>query len=313
MAHSFKVYVALSASLLLRALATSVTDGWTSVGCYTDSRDSRTLRTASFTSVDDMTVSDCISFCATGNYKYAGLEFGRECYCDNNIHTPAAPANVADCNMTCTGDQTSTCGGVDRISIVTASRTPLGCYTDSRDSRTLRTASFTSVDDMTIQSCIDFCAVGNYQYAGLEFGRECYCDNIIQTPAVQVNLGQCNMTCTGDGTTFCGAADRISISTLSWTTLGCYTDSRDSRTLRTASFTSVEDMTIQSCLDFCTAGQYQFAGLEFGRECYCDNTIRTPATSTDIEDCNVPCTGDSDAFCGGVDRISIATFTSSLT
>jgi len=42
---------------------------------------------------------------------------------------------------------------------------------DSTANRTLRTAAFTDVNNMTIESCIAFCTPNGYQYAGLEFSR----------------------------------------------------------------------------------------------------------------------------------------------
>ncbi|KAF9002781.1 hypothetical protein BDQ17DRAFT_1242962 [Cyathus striatus] len=66
------------ASVINQARQTaSLPSGWSFTGCYSDSVDSRTLRTASFTSVDSMTISSCIDFCITGNFQFAGLEFGR--------------------------------------------------------------------------------------------------------------------------------------------------------------------------------------------------------------------------------------------
>jgi hypothetical protein len=68
-----------------------------------------------------------------------------------------------------------------------------------------------------------------------------------------------------------------------WSVLGCYTfvnsllvhfslpdslhyrDSTSARTLKTAAFTSVDNMTIESCLSFCTPAAYNFAGVEFAR------------------------------------------------
>ncbi|KAF9459880.1 WSC domain-containing protein [Collybia nuda] len=93
-----------------------------------------------------------------------------------------------------------------------------------------------------------------------------------------------------------------------WTALGCFTDARDSRTLRTASTTSLDLMTLEVCAGFCTRnfGVFTYAGVEFGRECYCDNTIREPAVIADDSGCNIPCTGDTSQNCGGEDRIFIA-------
>lgn len=45
----------------------------------------------------------------------------------------------------------------------------------------------------------------------------------------------------------------------------CSSDIPSARTLRVASFTNVNNMTIESCLAFCTPAGYNFAGLEFSR------------------------------------------------
>ena len=47
----------------------------------------------------------------------------------------------------------------------------LEIISDSTINRTLRTAAFTDVNNMTIESCIAFCTPNGYQYAGLEFSR----------------------------------------------------------------------------------------------------------------------------------------------
>jgi len=52
------------------------------------------------------------------------------------------------------------------------------------------------------------------------------------------------------------------------------------RTLRVASFTDVDNMTIESCIAFCTPSGYQFAGVEFARVSDRDQ-ITVQFTSTD--------------------------------
>ena len=118
--------------------------------------------------------------------------------CDNIIRSPDSPANVADCNMPCTGNKAEFCGAPYRISIfshtspvqVDPGWSSLGCYTfvaqdvpkccgmlthvqpfsDSSSSRTLRTAAHLSAGNMTIGSCLEFCGPAGYKYAGVEYG-----------------------------------------------------------------------------------------------------------------------------------------------
>lgn len=56
-----------------------------------------------------MTVNQCLSFC--GDDKYAGLEYGRECWCADMLNSYATKLPDASCSLTCTGDVTEVCGG----------------------------------------------------------------------------------------------------------------------------------------------------------------------------------------------------------
>lgn len=66
----------LSASPL--GFAQELPEGWTALGCYSDTAAPRTLG-AQVTVNAAMTVERCIATCDAADYKYAGLEFGSEC------------------------------------------------------------------------------------------------------------------------------------------------------------------------------------------------------------------------------------------
>ena len=51
---------------------------WTSLACYTDNVDARTLTGVELVS-DSMTTAMCKNFCNSRGFKYAGTEWGREC------------------------------------------------------------------------------------------------------------------------------------------------------------------------------------------------------------------------------------------
>ena len=52
-------------------------EGWTALGCYTDTAAPRTLG-AQVSVHAAMTIERCIETCDAADYKYAGLEFGSE-------------------------------------------------------------------------------------------------------------------------------------------------------------------------------------------------------------------------------------------
>ncbi|KAH8984568.1 WSC domain-containing protein [Lactarius hatsudake] len=89
--------------------------GWTSRGCYSDSTSSRSLERR----VDpgDVTVESCVSTCQSQSFTIAGLEFGQECWCGNQIQSPGASIAQSSCNKACTGDSTEVCGGPDALQV----------------------------------------------------------------------------------------------------------------------------------------------------------------------------------------------------
>lgn len=70
---------------------------------------------------------------------------------------------------------------------------------------------------MTIQLCLERCY--GYQWAGVEFGRECWCGNKLQLDtkagtakgAMNTTEAECNFRCPGDESVYCGARVRLSL------------------------------------------------------------------------------------------------------
>ncbi|RYP09160.1 hypothetical protein DL764_001431 [Monosporascus ibericus] len=69
-------------------------------------------------------------------------------------------------------------------------------------------------ETMTVPLCLDYCAENTstrYQYAGLEYSRECWCANELNSLSAKLPDGQCNTTCDGDATMACGGALKLSV------------------------------------------------------------------------------------------------------
>lgn len=91
-----------------------------------------------------------------------------------------------------------------------------------------------------------------------------------------------------------------------WVPLGCYIDGNaGGRTLASASFTNTTSMTTESCISFCDAQGFVYAGTEFSQECYCGDFFANGGTNTTASDCNMPCSGDSAEICGAGNRLSV--------
>lgn len=199
------------------------------------------------------TIETCTTYCGSHGYSWAGLEYGRECWCDQRLLN-AIKAPDSDCSMKCVGNSSQTCGNGDRLSIynngvsdsgpVTNPGPPgwsyLACYTDS-GSRTLRSSVAVGGSGMTVAGCTTTCKSAGYTFAGVEYGSECWCDRSIRSPGV-VSATGCNMLCAGNATEYCGGSDRLTVyeivdagaanpSTLpaAWRSLGCYTDDAAAR------------------------------------------------------------------------------------
>lgn len=205
---------------------------WTSLGCYTDSTGSRTLNAAQNYDYKSMTTESCAAFCKL--YKYFGTEYSQECYCSNTIASQSTIASNAgqSCNMVCTGDSTETCGGAGYLNLyqnplsnLPASPSTVGpysfagCYTDSTSNRTLPDARNNDAS-LTIESCAAFCSSGGYTYMGTEYGGECYCAQKVSSSSTNATIWDCSMSCNGNSSEACGAANRISLYKLPSSTNG---------------------------------------------------------------------------------------------
>lgn len=191
----------------------------------------RALSGPAYTSGTEMTLESCADFCS--GHKYFGTEYGGECYCGNDLDPSSDSADQTDCSMRCTGDETELCGAGNRLSLystddvaeppaaptqpetVTAGSnewTFEDCYTEEAATevgvRTLAAAVFAD-DDMTLEVCAELCE--DYAYFGAEYGRECYCGDVLTEGSEAVLGTDCNMSCAGNGSEFCGAGNRLSV------------------------------------------------------------------------------------------------------
>ena len=56
-----------------------------------------------------MTAETCLKFC--GDKSYAGLEYGRECWCAASLNAQAQKLDDKECNLQCLGNKAQVCGG----------------------------------------------------------------------------------------------------------------------------------------------------------------------------------------------------------
>ncbi|RPA85829.1 hypothetical protein BJ508DRAFT_411799 [Ascobolus immersus RN42] len=212
-------------------------EGWDSLGCYVDQIGLRTLAFG-FPVAAPFTTQKCLNVCKANGYKYAGTEYGGECFCDNSFKNGGGPApdGNAYCNMECAGAPTEICGGPNRLSVYenteepatttttgggagpTTTTTPpaaeptdgwndIGCYTDGA-ARAL--SHYEIVPGNTVEKCTAACQSGGYKYAGMEYGAECYCGNTIANGHTKATSG-CDMPCAGNPEQLCGGPFRLNV------------------------------------------------------------------------------------------------------
>lgn len=97
-------------------------------GCF-DDVGNRALEQANYElDRNDMSIELCVGTCLRKGFAYAGVEYGSECYCDNEIRPPhmqvygnTSTENIlitcANPEFACRGDLTQMCGGFAAIGI----------------------------------------------------------------------------------------------------------------------------------------------------------------------------------------------------
>ncbi|OAA65943.1 legume lectin domain containing protein [Niveomyces insectorum RCEF 264] len=200
--------------------------GYASLGCFHEPASGRAL--ANQLSPLAQTVDDCLAVAGAQNYKYAGVEYGGECWVGDSLSTGASQVNLTTCSMTCNGNGSEYCGGPLLLNVyklngssavLPPSSTPptgpfvnpgvdgytfLGCYNEPPGARAF--SNQLSVTNATVAKCLASAAAAGYVYAGLEYGGECWSGNSINADASQAATSACSMTCNGNHTEYCGGS-----------------------------------------------------------------------------------------------------------
>ncbi|KAE9365795.1 WSC-domain-containing protein [Stipitochalara longipes BDJ] len=88
-----------------------------------------------------------------------------------------------------------------------------------------------------------------------------------------------------------------------WTYQGCYIDV--GRTLTDGGYDDEIGMTAESCIAYCSAAGYHYAGTEYFHECFCGDTLAVGGVPANPGDCSTPCAGDPTEACGGGNRLTL--------
>lgn len=193
---------------------------------------------------------------------------------------------------------------------------PLGCWLEgSAPGKALEAAFFEQDTSMTPAVCSQLCS--NYTLFGLEYGTQCMCGNTI-TPghAFPITNTRCQIPCSGNSSLACGGQSTIYIyqqlppppsppsglfSNISYTPGGCLAEAPNGARALDAFVVVDPAMTPALCAGICGMSNYRYFGVEYGDECWCDNSIAPGAVLlSNSSQCNFPCPGDSKQTCGGL-------------
>ncbi|KAB5523167.1 hypothetical protein GE09DRAFT_976836, partial [Coniochaeta sp. 2T2.1] len=280
-------------------------------------------------------VEDCPAFTASNNPKSADIcpERSPIYPCEetkgriNKIPGCITPTGygqvVTSADITCPGGNAVSCNAAVANKplpwVGDGAYSPLGCYTEPSNGRA-PTGTSNSNSNMTASTCKAFCY--GYKYFAVEFGRECYCSNMISSGAALTDSSQCNMECTGNRWEICGGRSRLNVFEMNATlykaptvptvyagdslfsSLGCYTEGNNGRALSSKSFNDDKNMTAERCQAYCGTA-YAYFGVEWSQECYCGNQLNTGSVPASASDCNSLCSGNKTQYCGGRSRLNI--------
>ncbi|KAF3097148.1 hypothetical protein TWF706_007400 [Orbilia oligospora] len=128
-------------------------------------------------------------------------------------------------------------------------------------------------------------------------GTDCFSKAIDQVPQGTTSTTTTSRTTT---TTTGAATPTINAGTNGFTYYGCYSDDVNSRVLSNQ-YIDANGMTIAACM--VRAAGYNFAGVEYGQECWYGNTLS--GSQSESSGCNMPCPGKANELCGGGNRIQL--------
>jgi hypothetical protein len=183
----------------------------------------------------------CIKHCIDFFFSYAAVENGVNCRCgkENALQSYVkvdAKLSEEFCNKQCTyttagGVVSYPCGGINAYSVYKAETSNYilsenisledkldsiykldknRCIKDNQNcgNRALNSKCYSANN---VEECINYCQKGNFLYAGLEAGFQCFCGNEYDSLGLRTGLEHCSSSCIGNSSQICGGSWALSI------------------------------------------------------------------------------------------------------
>jgi len=68
-----------------------------------------------------------------------------------------------------------------------------------------------ALDTMTVSTCLSYCNIDGFAFAGLEYESECWCAQYLSVFAVKLADSECNFACKGNSSEICGGTLKLSV------------------------------------------------------------------------------------------------------
>ncbi|KAJ7659257.1 copper radical oxidase [Mycena polygramma] len=226
--------------------------------------------------------------------------------------------------------------------------TSLGCYNDNVNGVRSLPNGLAVASAFSLEGCTAACFAAGYPFSGAEYADECYCGTSISTGAAQTAATDCNMLCAGNSQELCGGPNRLSMFNYTgadrgglvgpvggggggggggagpttvfpvtdlpkpWTYVGCYVDNAHGRIVANQEPDNAK-LTMESCVQTCSAQNFTVATAEFGVQCFCGTELIAGATAAPESDCNMGCGGNATEACGAGNRMSVYSTSQNVT
>jgi hypothetical protein len=225
-----------------------------------------------------MTLEMCASSCSA--FTYWGVEYGGECYCGNTLDaTSVLAANQEECSFTCPGDQYEYCGAGNRLAM----------YKLTSVSSSVGSSDSTPILDNNVVVATD------------------------TVPSAFASILQTSTSSSPSSSTSPQIASYTrppvpSNGNANFTYYSCISEPTAGRLLPSQIENNGTHMTIEKCLSDCW--MYQYAGVEYGRECWCGNSLNLAAGAMNVTDekCGFTCPGNGSEYCGSGGHLSLFWF-----
>ncbi|KAK4569587.1 hypothetical protein LTR86_003350 [Recurvomyces mirabilis] len=293
------------------------------MGCYTDPGPGTRTLNGNSTYYDAPSVEGCANFCA--NYTYMGLEAGGECYCGNTLDNGAALADCQnECYQSCEDGGSERCGGYFRLSLYQLNGlnftdpSPSAICSYNGPATVIATSSKTHTYHGPITTASAVTQVVTINSAGLtttfpssRYFCEGGCEPDANDPATSMTR---NMSPSSTASALPTVQARINRCNY----IGCYSDNGGYMALDYLQAQVASNVVSQElCVNQCILGGYPYAGVEFGKQCFCGWHIGPSSSLVSNGQvaadgltlvCNDPlysCTGNRTEQCGGFVTIDI--------